>query len=181
MRRLYCLLLTATFAGLIGSTPLCAQPAEWGDVPRDQLEMTAFPADSNASAVILSDAGRVHFNRQGRLVYERHTRVKILSENGYDWVTVELTYRDEGGMERVRDVEGQTFTPTEDGAVQRHVLDGDDVFDEDVDGTHARKRFTLPALEPGAVIEYRYEIEKRNPILMPEWAFQFDEPTLWSE
>lgn len=174
-------LVAASLVIFLPEAPLYAQPAEWGEVPRDHLEMTAFPADSNASAVILSDAGKVSFTRRGRLIYERHRRIKMLTEEGYDWGTVELTYHAEDRMERVRKIDGQTFTLAENGEVERHELDGDDVFEEDVDGTYERKRFTLPALEPGAVIEYRYKIEKRNPILMPEWSFQASEPTLWSE
>lgn len=163
------------------SVSLHAQPADWGDVPPRQLEMDTFPADSNASAVILSDVGEVSFDTRGRVVYRRHRRIKILTEGGYDWGTVELTYRAENRMERIEDIDGQTFTRSEDGEVERHELDGDDIFEEDVDGTYERKRFTLPALEPGAVIEYRYRRRSKNPILIPEWSFQTSEPTLWSE
>ena len=143
--------------------------------------MTTFPADSNASAVILSDVGEAYFDSRGRIVYERHRRIKILTEGGYDWGTVEITYHAEDDMERVVDIDGQTFTVSESGEVIRHELDGDDVFEEEVNDAVERKRFTLPALEPGAVIEYRYKMRKENPILMPEWTFQASEPTLWSE
>lgn len=175
------LLIACLLAGCVIAAPTHAQPAEWGDVPRRALEMNSYSADSNASAVVLSDVGTVHFDSRARLVYERHRRIKILTEGGYDWGTVELTYFAEDRMQRVTDIEGHTFTLAADGTVERHELDDDDVFREDINGTHERKRFTLPALEPGAVIEYRYEMRAKSPILMPEWTFQTDEPTLWSE
>jgi transglutaminase-like putative cysteine protease len=173
--------LACVLTGLVVPALLHAQPAEWGEVPRQQLEMDTYPADANAAAVILSDVGSVHFDARARIVYERHRRIKILAEGGYDWGTVELAYLAEDRMQRVLDIDGQTFSLSDDGAVERYELDGDDVFEEDVNGVYRRKRFTLPALEPGAVIEYRYEMRSESPLLMPEWLFQTDEPTLWSE
>lgn len=62
--------------------PLQAQadPLKWGEVPREDLEMTHFPADSNASAVILADYGKVRFRSNGEVKFERHKRVKILTK-----------------------------------------------------------------------------------------------------
>lgn len=179
MRRFW--FIACVCAGCVVPSILYAQPTEWGEVPRHQLEMEAYPADANAAAVVLSDVGTVHFDSRAQVVYERHRRIKILAEGGYDWGTVELPYLAEDRMQRVLDIDGHTFTLSEDGEVERHELDGDDIFEEDVNGAYRRKRFTLPALTPGAVIEYRYEMRSKTPLLIPEWSFQANEPTLWSE
>ena len=163
-------------------TTASAQRAEWGEVPRDAMEMTSFSADSNAAAVVLSDYGRVRVKQNLRLVFERHRRIKLLSEAAYDaWGTVEIPYYAEDDAQEVSDIAGQTFVRGPDGEVVRHELDDDAIFDEDVDGEYRWARFTLPALAPGAVIEYRYEVESAHPIYMPEWSFQSGEPTRWSE
>ena len=163
-------------------TAALAQRAEWGEVSRDVMERTAFPADSNAAAVALLDYGRVRVRKNLQLVFERHRRVKLLSEAAYDaWGTVEIPCYADDDVQEVSDIEGQTFVLGPEGEVARHELDDDVIFDEDVDGASRRVRFTLPALAPGAVIEYRYEIESAHPLYMPDWSFQAGEPTRWSE
>lgn len=163
--------------------PLQAQPdpLKWGEVPREDLEMTHFPADSNASAVILADYGKVRFRSNGEVKFERHKRVKILDEAGYEQGTVTIPFYAEDNMERVRGIRGQTFRLTSDGEVQRHEMESDAIFEEEVDSQRKQMRFTLPALASGAVIEFRYEKRMKNLIVLPQWTFQSDEPTLWSE
>lgn len=142
--------------------------------------MEDYPADTNAAAVILADYGTVSFERGYNLVFKRHRRIKILRETGYDWGTFAFSYHARDRLQEVNRVEGQTFL-MQDGWVQRHELNKGDIFKEDLDGDFKRIRFTLPALAPGAVIEYRYEVQSKSPVLMPEWSFQASEPTLWSE
>jgi hypothetical protein len=58
---------------------------EWGVVSKEQLAALTFPADSNATAVVLLDVGEASFEPNYDLVFHRHTRVKILTKEGYDW------------------------------------------------------------------------------------------------
>jgi hypothetical protein len=171
--------------GLLFDSFLLAQskPMKWGDVPRADLEMKTFPEDSNATAVILCDFGEVTFNDQFGMVFSRHQRVKILSEAGYDWGSHAIQFYAKDKRQRVTDVEGQTFYLTAEGTVRREKLDKKSIFDEDVDGEWRRIRFTLPALAPGAVVEYRYTITTSPGYFtyLHGWEFQTSEPTLWSE
>ncbi len=164
------------------AAPAQAQRAEWGEVSRDALAMTSFAADSDAAAVVLSDYGTVEIKSDMQIVFQRHRRVKLLTEAAYDeWGTASVSYRAEDRAQRLDDLEGQTFVLGPDGEVQRHEMKKDAVFTEDIDGEYERVRFTLPALQPGAIIEYRYEIESDHPGYLPDWSFQTSEPTLWSE
>lgn len=154
---------------------------KWGEIPRADLEMPTFPADSNAKAVILEDIGKVTFDAEFNMIFERHRRVKILSPAAYDdWGTVAISYYAADRFEQVRDIDAQTFFLAEDGSVQQTKLEGKP-FDEDVDGRYRRKRFTFPALTPGCVVEYRYRKTSRGGQFLEEWDFQNDEPTRWSE
>ena len=159
-----------------------SESIKWGKIPQEQLAMKDFPADTNATAVILADVGRVSFRRGYEIVFERHRRIKILSEAAYDdWGTHDIVYRDEDRTQRVGKIKGQTFTVGPNGEAKRHKMDKDAIFTEDLDGEYERIRFTLPALEPGAVIEYRYQVQSKYPTFLESWAFQHSEPTLWSE
>lgn len=156
-------------------------PIEWGEIPAEHLQMADFPADSNAAAVILADYGEVTVEDNGQVIYRVHRRIKILDEAGYDWGDVSIPYYAKDRAQRVSRVAGQTFVPGPDGEAERHKMSKKAVFKEDVDGNWGRVRFTLPALAPGAVIEYRYRVISDSPVFLPEWTFQHDEPTLWSE
>lgn len=81
----------------------------------------------------------------------------------------------------IDDIEGQTLTLGADGSVQHQELRGDDIFTEEAGEVWKTSKFTLPALSPGCVIEYRYTIRSTNPQYLSDWSFQNDEPTLWSE
>lgn len=156
-------------------------PVRWGKIPEEQLAMARYPADSSAAAVILTDYGTVAFLSSGRIVFERHRRIKILREDGYGWGDVSIPYMAEGRAQRVEDLVGATYVRGADGQVKAHKLASDAVFDEDINGALRRKRFTLPALAPGAVLEYRYKVVSNNAIHLTGWTFQDAEPTLWSE
>ncbi len=154
---------------------------KWGEIPRANLEMTTFAEDSNAKALILEDIGKVTFDAEFNMIFERHRRVKILSQGGYDdWGTVTIPYYAVDRWEQVRNIEGQTFSLAEDGSVRRTKLESKP-FDEDMDGRYRMKRFTFPALTPGCVVEYRYKKTSQGGQFLEEWDFQNSEPTLWSE
>ena len=170
-------------AFLLMGKPSFAQepPIKWGEVPYADLEMKSFPEDSNAAAVILCDYGRVSFNSNFELDFQHHRRIKILSPAGYDWGSFTVKYYAKDRVHRVEDVEGQTIILEPNGKVRREKLDKKSIFDEDVDGEWRRVRFTLPALTPGAVVEYRYRVHSKNPAWLEKWDFQDSEPTRWSE
>ncbi|MEM9664688.1 MAG: DUF3857 and transglutaminase domain-containing protein [Bacteroidota bacterium] len=167
------------------ATPALAQkpPIKWNDIPDEHLAMREFPADTNASAVILADFGEAEVLRDWSMRYTRHRRVKLLDEGGYDWGTVRIAYYAKNGQQRVRRIKAHTVIQDEYGRVTRSKVDKGSIFEEDIDqdGDWKRVRFTLPNLQPGAVIEYTYVIESKSARYLPNWSFQRDEPTLLSE
>lgn len=154
---------------------------KWKSIPMDDLKMQSYPADSNASAVILFDVGNAKFDERYELMFTRHTRIKLLTKAGYDFATVEIPFYDEDPKQSVRDVEGMTYQLNADGKMQTSELDDDNVFEEDINGRWKRLKFTLPSLSPGCIIEYRYTVRSSSPHYLPDWTFQSTEPTLWSE
>ena len=175
--------MICVFSILIFHPAVFAQQPQikWGDIPRADLEMKSFPEDSNAAAVILFDLGKVWFSGDFKMTFERHRRIKILTEGGYEWADYSIGYYAKDKIQWVTDVEGQTISLAADGSVKKTKLDKKSIFNEDVDGTRRRIRFTLPALAPGAIIEYRYKVHSSNPIYLHDWEFQSGEPTRWSE
>jgi hypothetical protein len=156
-------------------------PMEWGEIPKEQLEMKSFSGDSNATAVILCDYGDSYLNSEMNLVYMRQRRIKILTNAGFDWGTHSVNIHTGDRIESIDKIEGVTYALRPDGEIEETEMDDDAIFKEDVDGNVTRVRFTLPALSPGCVVEYKYRITADNLFYIRDWKFQTSEPVLWSE
>ncbi|HHP7239590.1 DUF3857 domain-containing protein [Longibacter sp.] len=176
------LIASALLAAWIGVFSTQAQPiepvaAEWGEVALKDLQRTAHPSDSNATAIILSDVGESSLRRTNEWSYERERRVQLLSESAFDTHGKHsIIIRSE--FERVKDIEARTYV-IENGEVKRYELDDDDIFEEEIRKGLERVSFTLPNLEPGAIIEFKYEI-RSDPAFLQAWRFQGTEPTVFS-
>lgn len=176
----YALLLSLL---VCGSDDLAAQCNElsWGRVPDEHLAMESFPDDPDANAVVLADCGLEEVDLgsyEPKVKLHRHRRVKVLTEGGYDLGTVVIRFREGDRVSRVR---GQTFVPTSGDEPRRVELSGDAIYTNEVGDDLHEVRFTLPALEPGAVFEYSFIVENDNFVTLGPWTFQGREPTLYSE
>ena len=141
--------------------------------------MSSFPADPDAEALILCDFGESSLNGEFDLVFDRHVRIKILTKAGYEHGTFSITYHRKD--ERVRNIDGITYTLSPDSSITAVTMDAGSIFEEDVDGTYRRKRFTLPSLSPGCIIDVRYRITASSLFRLRPWRFQRSIPVLWSE
>lgn len=178
--RVPALAVFAALLGVLAALPASAQPRlRWGSVPDEHRDATA-GTDSNAVAIVLADVGRVSFTDDGKQVFEHHRRVKVLSANAFDdWGTVDIVY--DNATDRLRELRAQTLVPKPDGGYRRVEVGRRDFFNETLGGKVKRSRFTFPALEPGAIVEYSYTIQSDDIYSIPSWTFQNEEPTLWSE
>lgn len=153
----------------------------WGDVSAEHLALESFPDDPEANAVILADCGFEEVelgSYEPKVKFHRHRRVKVLTEGGYDLGTIVVRFREGDQVSAVR---GQTFVPTGGAEPSRVELRRDAIYENEVgDGMH-EVRFTLPALEPGAIFEYSFILENDNFVTLGPWSFQAQEPTLYSE
>ena len=165
------------------STKLFSQAPklEWGEVPKSDLEMTSYPPDTNASALILYDLGESKFNDDLDIVFTRHQRVKIFTQKGFDWGTYSIGVRTSNGDERFVEVEGYTYSLNDKNEIVKTEFDDDEVFEDRVTDNVTYYKFTLPALKPGCVIEVRYKIVSTQLYNVKDWTFQKNEPVRWSE
>ncbi len=156
-------------------------PMEWGVIPQEDLAMTSYPADTSAAALVLCDYGETTLSNNIELVFKRHTRVKILTTAGFDRATASILVYSHHNLERVRGIEGATYALDPSGQVVRTELEESSIFREEANEYYTRYRFSLPALRPGCVVEYRYTITTRALDGIGNWVFQSRIPVLWSE
>ena len=135
-----------------------AQPLRAGDdwlpIPPDDLKMTADPHAPGAQAIYLYR----QVDRNDQLSVETdYIRIKIFTEEGRKQGDVEIRYL--AAESNIRNIKARTIHP--DGAVIN--FDGK-VYDKVVIKArgfkYAAKTFTLPDVQVGSIIEYRYTVEE---------------------
>lgn len=151
-----------------------------------QGEFKTSGGTDSTGAVILSDYGSVHFigNDKGWFshVFQRHTRIRILNKKAFKLATVEVRlFTRDDDAEKADNITASTYN-VENGAVVETRLDKNDIFEDRKDKNHIFKRFTLPAVREGSIIEYSYAITSDYNFHLPDWEFQsIDYPCLSSE
>ena len=156
-----------------------ARAADWPVIPAAETALKAPRIDPQADAeALLWDVRLTDSDERDELstILQHHVRIKVFSDRGREaHGTVELIYTP---SRRVRDIEGRTVAPN--GTVTE--LRSQDVFDRDIiraSGFKVRvKSFAMPAIVPGAIIEYRWrEIRDDSVANYLELPFQRGIPT----
>ncbi|MET4106965.1 DUF3857 domain-containing protein [Hymenobacter sp. UYP22] len=159
-------------------------PIKFGKI--DELDLTPknFVADSTAGAVVLGDFGRTRFeynDGQFKVVFERVTRLKILRKSGYEYATVEVPlYHRNSSEEKLSGLKGFTYNLV-NGQVVKEKLNADAIFREETSPNVTTRKFTLPNVRVGSVIEYTYTVLSPFTFNFQDWTFQRDIPVRWSE
>lgn len=178
------LILALTSLSLIAQKTSKA-PIKFGEVPIEDLKMTTYDKDSSASAVILTDFGQCSLTYSQSdgfsLLFERTTRIKILSKEGLDWATFQIPlYRDGGADEKLSGLKGVTYN-LENNKVVETKMKNDAVFREKVSEHLDIVKVTLPGAKVGAVVEITYRVLSDFLFHFQDWEFQNTIPTRWSE
>jgi Domain of Unknown Function with PDB structure (DUF3857)/Transglutaminase-like superfamily len=119
----------------------------------------------NAGTNMLLTYTYVEFFSDGTSVTRHSDRIKIFNERGRDFASKTISYRE--GYQEVKIIFANTIKP--DGKVI--ALDKKDIHDSSEYSGYEfytdikEKRFTMPAVEDGCIIEYAYEIKNLKPVL----------------
>jgi hypothetical protein len=157
---------------------------EYGKIGRDDIDYKFCPQDKSAEAVVISDNGLSYFSRKGdyfEIIYERTTRLKVLNEAGIKYANIEIPFYGEGEIyENVYDIEACTYN-FENGAFSRTNLDLTTCHDEKLNKYWNNKKFAMPNVKVGSIIEYRYKISSEYLFKLRNWEFQWKIPVLYSK
>ncbi len=146
-----------------------AYSADWPPITPEEQSMTSLPQQPGAPAVILAREENDDDTMHSQYVYER---LKILTDAGREYANVEIPYN--RGVIKISEVSGRTIHA--DGTVVN--FDGKP-FDKTIIKGHGLryniKSFTLPDVQVGSIIEYRYFLRyDDNLAIQPHWLVQGD-------
>lgn len=159
---------------------------EFGKIGQEEINLKYYPKDPLAEAVVLFDIGDSRFtdtpDYEYNIEFTRIRRVKVFTNAGVKYAEVAIPFYVDvnGKSETVKSLEAYCYN-WENGQLNRYSLDPTTVFTEKVNDRWSRRKFVVPNVKPGSVIEYKYVLESPFLFNLPVWRFQDHIPTIFSK
>jgi len=139
--------------------------------------MTSYAADDDAPAVILAHHGSIVYS-SGYLIHGHHKRIKILTDLGVEqYGDIKIVFYHHSGTETLRGLKAQTILP--DGSV--HTVKKSSIFEEKINDYYTEISISFPRVEPGVILEYKYDLHSKRLAKPETWYFQDVIPTVYSQ
>lgn len=161
-------------------------PMKFGKLDESETSMTIYAADSSAAAVILCHYSDIYFSYTPhtgtfQVIQNVHKRIKIFKKEAYSLANVYLEYS--FGTEHkhyLSNIKAVAYN-LENGKWAETKMDKSSIFEEKVSKQRRAKKFTIPNVKEGTILEYSYQYETDNFLKIPDWQFQDKYPVKWSE
>lgn len=149
-------------------------------VNSSDIDLKIYDKDTTAHALVLYEKGAFDFqviNQGIYLVKTYQTKIKIFDDQGFDEATIEIPlYHNDKSKETAYDIKGMTHN-----GVVKTGLKQTDIFQEDEGENWSYKKFTLPNIKEGSIIQYSYKVKTPFFFNLDGWDFQSNIPKLYSE
>jgi hypothetical protein len=184
MKRMFALLALC----LLHQTGAFAQEKmdfKFGKVSKEDFTLPADAIEQEAAAVILLDKGFTEFigNSKGwfSLKFVRKVRIKINNANGVDAADFVIpVYRSGNAVEKVVGLKALCYN-LEGDKIEETSLKGDQVFTDKLNRNFELRKFSVPGVKAGSLIDVTYTIESDFIRNLQPWTFQGKYPRYWSE
>jgi len=156
------------------------QNYKFGKVSKEELDEKEHPLESDANAAILykNRTTAVEYSPATGLMVETdiHMRIKIYNKEGLDWATTKVPlYRNNSAKEKISGLKAYTYNIV-DGKVEETKLKKDGIFTEELSKNVHLEKFTLPNVNVGSVIEYKYRVLSPFISNIDEFQLQYSIP-----
>ena len=158
---------------------------EPGKVTQHETTMTVYDKDPDAEAVVLYEIGYTFF-RGNDIIHdfemrmEKRIKIKILKQAGIKYAEFEIPYYEEGNRsESIESLAAVTYN-YEDGKLTKTELDSKNIFEEKINDNWRRKKFAMPNVKEGSIVEVSYTIVTPHLFNIREWEFQKKIPVIYS-
>lgn len=157
-----------------------SQDFRYGKVSKEELAEVKHPIEADADAAILFREESTRFeydqDRGFYILTEIFERVKIYNAEGYDRATKIIgVYQGSQAKEEVNGIKGVTYN-LRDGKIDETKLRKDGIFEEERSKYYEVVKFTMPDIQEGCVIEYKYFLKSPFISNINEISLQEDIP-----
>ncbi len=179
------LLLTAFCLSLVVARVLAqGHGFPYGEISQQDLSMTTYARDSSAAAVVLRESGDafIDLNTLDKVIFDYHVVIKVLKQEGVSKADYEIPLWQNNGKEEIlRSVKGTSYELSGNRIVPSQ-LEFRNVYTDRVENNRVTvKKFAIPNVKVGSVIEIQYSIESPWLYNFRTWTFQDDIPKVKSE
>ena len=170
----------ALLLGLCFSVSVCAQDYDFGKVSKEELEEKINPLDSSANATYLYKYRRTFFEYTQEVGFEVVTevqeRIKIYTQEGFDYATKKLNlYKSGQNEEKFSNLKAYTYNLV-NGKIENDKIGKEGIFVTELHKYSNQVKFTMPNIKPGCIVEYKYTITSPFISNVDEFVFQHDIP-----
>jgi hypothetical protein len=156
-----------------------------GEITPTSFNVPDSPWLKGAAAVFIADVGSCEYvsHSTGKFTTEteRHVRIKIQSQAGFDVASFSLpVYQSFGNSQKVTQIEAFTYN-LENGVVIKSTLQQDQVFTDKKSKHYSLKKFSMPSVKEGSIIDVEYHISSDFTGDISSWYFQGEYPRIRSE
>lgn len=182
--------LSYLFCGVIlflFSTQMVGQRMEtkMGVVTKEELKNTEYLKDPLAEAYVIFDTGNTRFVEKydGLVIhYIRTSKIKILNNEGIKHAEISIPLYKESNNSKEQLIRVEAYSYNLEGTeISKTTFDHDEVYEEIINDNWRKKKFVIPNVKEGSIIEYRYVLETPFFFNLPDWEFQQKIPVSYSE
>lgn len=157
-----------------------AQDFRFGKVSIDEVKEEFHPLDKEVDAAVLYRSHNVYYRYDNvggfTLMTDVHERIKIYTKEGFDWATKEISYyKNSSDKERVSSIKGYTYN-VNNGKLTSEKLKKNGIFEEEENDYRLTTKITMPVVQEGSVIEYKYTLSSPFVTSIDETPLQYTIP-----
>lgn len=173
-------LLTLLLTSVIVNTFAQKYSETFGSPTLEEVQQTIWPNDTIAEAAVIYDIGESCFIENTEdtgfdIHFTRSTKIKIITQAGVAYANIEIPlYHNDTEYEQVKNIEAYVYNC--DNGLSKTRFNIDQVYQEEAEKNWSVKKFALPNVKPGSVIEYRYTVVTPFKFNLPDWIFQWRIP-----
>jgi hypothetical protein len=156
----------------------------FGDVTKEELQMTECSFDKGAAAMVLFNEGesffRINTNSPINPFYEQtdvRVRIKVFNQKGFEQADVKISYPSYDRSVSIAKFSAQTYNLDAAGNIVVSKVDKASVYDKKINKRYSEKSFAFPDVKEGSIIEYKYTLDNASSGL---WYFQKQIPVKFS-
>jgi hypothetical protein len=144
--------------------------------PSGAAEAPLSAAHGDEPGVVLEDTRSWNVDIKGKTRYRVKVRVLIQDRRGFDLADQHLVYHPPNAV--LKQFSAATRLPSGESIPVPQELQHENTVYRDEDHEVRVLQFTFPAVRPGAILEWEYEIEEAHPLFVRYWELQRDVPVL---
>ena len=161
---------------------------KFGKISHEELSMNQYAPDTSATAVFLCMLSETKFTYNSTTgdfgtETDHMYRLKILKPEGKEYADITIPFyvsdKAEGIKEQVGSIKATAYTLA-DGKTKESELPKKYIFEEKSSGNWRVIKFSIPNVEKGSVIEYKYTVRSNDAYRLDTWSVQGSLPVQYA-